>query len=158
MHHTLIITANVRGSLATGRHGLSRRTHNKSTQKNTPTPRPQGDPAEHASAYLCVLVLKGERVCVCGCERLHVTQQFFLISQIGPGLCLRRRRQREGWCSALLCAVVCLCPSHTDAHTHTHWLCFLKDWMLLFMWPLMSFNNLLFNLMSTQTSRHKRTY
>lgn len=65
MHHTLIITANVRGSLATGRHGLSRRTHNMSTQKNTPTPRPQGDPAEHASAYLCSLVLKGERVCVC---------------------------------------------------------------------------------------------
>lgn len=100
--------------------------------------------------HVCVCVcLKGEFVCEREC--LHITQHFFfffsfLISRIGPGFCLGRRRQRERWCSVLCC----YCLSHTDAHTHTRLnththtdVCFSKvsaeQTVLLLMWLPASF-------------------
>ncbi len=116
MHHTLIITANVRGSLAAGRHGLSGR-----AQERVKTPKHHRHKVILSWIYmhicLCVCVLEGEFACWCEC--LHITQLFFLISQIGPGCCLGQKRQREG---VVFCAVLLLPVTHICTHTHTHML------------------------------------
>lgn len=72
MHHTFIITANVRGSLAAGRHNLSGCTNKTCTQKHANAARRL---SRSAQTHVCLL--KGNFVC--GCECLNVTQPFFLI-------------------------------------------------------------------------------
>lgn len=70
MHHTFIITANVRGSLAAGRHDLSGCTNKTCTQKHANAARRL---SRSAQTHVCLL--KGNFVC--GCECLNVTQPFF---------------------------------------------------------------------------------
>lgn len=143
MHHTLIITANVRGSLATGSRGLSRHTNiHTRTITHTCT---QKHATSTATRLSCKCICMHICVCVCYkvslCVDVYLLLSIFLISQIGPGFCLRRRKQREGWCAALCCS----CPSHTSAHTHPLTLSFSKvtstDSVLILMWPLMSFKS-----------------
>lgn len=68
MHHTFIITANVRGSLAAGRHNLSGCTNKTCTQKHANAARRL---SRSAQTHVCLL--KGNFVC--GCECLNVTLQ-----------------------------------------------------------------------------------
>lgn len=75
-------------------------TQNKCTQKCGDTT------ATRLSCNACVSTFRGNLVCGCGCVCLHVTQHFFLISQIGPGFCRRQRKQREGCCSVLCCVIL----------------------------------------------------
>lgn len=70
MHHTFIITANVRGSLAAGRHDLSGCTNKTCAQKHANAARRLS-----GSAQTHVCLLKGNFVC--GCECLNVTQLYF---------------------------------------------------------------------------------
>lgn len=124
MHHTLITTANVRGTLATGRHGLSGHRHTtwarRSTQKHANKTAPRLSPSAYVCTFVYVFVFRGELVS--DCVSPYITQRFFLISQIGLEFCLGHRKQREGW----WCALWCSCPSHISTHTLT---LFLKRWL-----------------------------
>lgn len=111
MHHTFIITANVRGSLAAGRHNLSGCTNKTCTQKHANAARRL---SRSAQTHVCLL--KGNFVC--GCECLNVTQPFFLIVWNWDRFLPSAKKSQGESCAALLLLPVTLKCTHVHAGRH----------------------------------------
>lgn len=111
MHHTFIITANVRGSLAAGRHDLSGCTNKTCTQKHANAARRL---SRSAQTHVCLL--KGNFVC--GCECLNVTQHFFLIVWNWDRFLPSAKKNQGESCAALLVLPVTLKCTHVHAGRH----------------------------------------
>lgn len=107
MHHTFIITANVRGSLAAGRHNLSGCTNKTCTQKHANAARRL---SRSAQTHVCLL--KGNFVCGCECSA------FFLIVWNWDRFLPSAKKSQGESCAALLLLPVTLKCTHVHAGRH----------------------------------------
>lgn len=112
MHQTLIITANVRGSLAIGMHSLLKYLHVNTNHEHAETPNHHCQNATSQSSYPHTRLSTSQKVIF----RVWALLSSFLISQNGPEF---RLRQRKRWCSVLFFSYSTNMNDKSHAHIHT---------------------------------------